>query len=233
MTVLGVEAIHTYYGLVHMLQGVSLSVARGEVVALLGRNGAGKTTVLKSILGLVPPRAGRVVFDGRDITGWPPHEIARRGIAYVPAGRGIFGTLTALENLQIVRRRGRAGTVDEVIARFPRLADLTHRLGRHLSGGEQQMLAIGRAIMTRPALMLLDEPSQGLAPLVLEAIVEMLRGLKRDGLAMLLVEQNVDTAVALADRVVILDQGARVFEGTPTDLTSDEATAIRYLGVGV
>ena len=233
MTILRVEDIHTYYGLVHMLQGVSLSIERGEVVALLGRNGAGKTTVLKSILGLVPPRAGKVIFEGADITGLAPYLVARRGIAYVPAGRGIFSTLSAVENLEIVRRRGSAGTVEEVLARFPKLADLKRRLGRHLSGGEQQMLAIGRAIMTRPTLMLLDEPSQGLAPLVLEAIVEMLRGLKRDGLAMLLVEQNVDTAVALADRVVILDQGTRVFEGTPTELTSDETTAIRYLGVGV
>jgi len=233
MTLLQVEGIHTYYGLVHMLQGVSLSVDRGEVVALLGRNGAGKTTVLESILGLVPPRTGTVTFQGAEITGLSPYVVARRGIAYVPAGRGIFSTLSALENLEIVRRRGHAGSVDEVLARFPRLADLKHRLGRHLSGGEQQMLAIGRAIMTHPALMLLDEPSQGLAPLVLESIVEMLRGLKRDGLAMLLVEQNVDTAVALADRVVILDQGAVVFEGTPSRLTSDEAVAIRYLGVGV
>jgi branched-chain amino acid transport system ATP-binding protein len=233
MTVLRVENIHTYYGLVHMLQGVSLSIERGEVVALLGRNGAGKTTVLKSILGLVPPRAGTVVFEGADITGLAPYLVARRGIAYVPAGRGIFSTLSAVENLEIVRRRGRAGTVEEVLARFPKLADLKRRLGRHLSGGEQQMLAIGRAIMTRPSLMLLDEPSQGLAPIVLEAIVEMLRGLKREGLGMLLVEQNVETAVALADRVVILDQGARVFEGTPAQLTSDETTAIRYLGVGV
>jgi branched-chain amino acid transport system ATP-binding protein len=231
--ILRLDGIHTYYGLVHMLQGVSLSVNRGEVVALLGRNGAGKTTVLKSILGLVPPRAGKVLFGDEDITGLPPYLVARRGIAYVPAHRGIFSTLSAAENLEIVRRRSSSGTVDDVYRRFPRLAELKERLGRHLSGGEQQMLAIGRAIMTSPILMLLDEPSQGLAPLVLDAIVEMLHGLKREGLAMLLVEQNVDTAVALADRVVILDGGAKVFEGTPAQLTSDEQIAIRYLGVGV
>ena len=231
--ILRVDGIHTYYGLVHMLQGVSLSIDRGEVVALLGRNGAGKTTVLKSILGLVPPRAGRVVFKDVDITGLAPYLVARRGIAYVPAGRGIFSTLSAVENLEIVRRRGRSGTVEEVFARFPRLAELRTRLGRHLSGGEQQMLAIGRAIMTNPSLMLLDEPSQGLAPLVLDTIVEMLRGLKGQGLGMLLVEQNVDTALALADRVVILDQGAKVFEGTAAQLAGDEQIAIRYLGVGV
>jgi len=231
--ILGLERIHTYYGLVHMLRGVSLEVERGEVLALLGRNGAGKTTVLKSILGLVPPRAGRVVYRDEDITGLPPHVVARRGIAYVPAHRGIFSTLSAAENLDIVRRRSGTGTVEEVFARFPRLAELKGRLGRHLSGGEQQMLAIGRAIMTHPSLMLLDEPSQGLAPLVLETIVEMLRDLKREGLAMLLVEQNVETAVAIADRVVILDQGSKVFEGPPGQLTADEQIAIRYLGVGV
>ena len=231
--ILRLEGIHTYYGLVHMLQGVSLEVERGEVLALLGRNGAGKTTVLKSILGLVPPRAGKVIYKDADITGLAPHLAARRGIAYVPAHRGIFSTLSAVENLEIVRRRSGTGTVEDVFTRFPRLAELRSRLGRHLSGGEQQMLAIGRAIMTNPSLMLLDEPSQGLAPLVLDSIVEMLRGLKRDGLAMLLVEQNVDTAVALADRVVILDQGAKVFEGSLDRLTSDEQVAIRYLGVGV
>ena len=231
--ILRLEGIHTYYGLVHMLQGVSLDVERGEVLALLGRNGAGKTTVLKSILGLVPPRAGKVIYKDADITGLAPHLAARRGIAYVPAHRGIFSTLSAVENLEIVWRRSGTGTVEDVFTRFPRLAELRSRLGRHLSGGEQQMLAIGRAIMTNPSLMLLDEPSQGLAPLVLDSIVEMLRGLKRDGLAMLLVEQNVDTAVALADRVVILDQGAKIFEGTPAQLTSDEQIAIRYLGVGV
>jgi len=230
--ILRVDDIHTYYGLVHMLQGVSLDVDRGEVVALLGRNGAGKTTVLKSILGLVPPRAGTIVYQGDDITGLAPYLAARRGIAYVPAGRGIFSTLTAVENLEIVRRAG-AATVDQVCERFPKLHDLRSRLGRQLSGGEQQVLAIARAIMTKPSLMLLDEPSQGLAPLVLDAIVEMLSGLKREGLAMLLVEQNVDTAVALADRVVILDQGAKVFEGTPAQLTADDQIAIRYLGVGV
>jgi branched-chain amino acid transport system ATP-binding protein len=231
--ILRLQDIHTYYGLVHMLQGVSLEVDRGEVLALLGRNGAGKTTVLKSILGLVPPRAGKVIYKDADITGLAPHLLARRGIAYVPAHRGIFSTLSAEENLEIVRRRSGTGTIDDVFARFPRLAELRSRLGRHLSGGEQQMLAIGRALMTGPSLVLLDEPSQGLAPLVLETIVEMLRGLKREGLAMLLVEQNVDTALALADRVVILDQGAKVFEGKATQLAADEQIAIRYLGVGV
>src|SRR2546422_4160675 len=162
--ILRLQDVHTYYGLVHMLQGVSLEVDRGEVLALLGRNGAGKTTVLKSILGLVPPRAGKVIYKDTDITGLAPHLVARRGIAYVPAHRGIFSTLSAEENLEIVRRRSGTGTVDDVFARFPRLAELRSRLGRHLSGGEQQMLAIGRALMTRPSVILLDQPSQGLAP---------------------------------------------------------------------
>jgi branched-chain amino acid transport system ATP-binding protein len=231
--ILRLEAIDTYYGLVHMLHGVSLEVAPGEVLALLGRNGAGKTTVLKSVMGLVPPRAGRILHRGADITGFPPHVVARRGIAYVPASRGIFSTLTAMENLAIVRRAGAEGTPDDVFRRFPKLAGARHRLGRFLSGGEQQMLAIGRAIMTEPSLMLLDEPSQGLAPMVLDSIVEMLHDLKAGGLSMLLVEQNVDTALALADRVMILDQGAAVFEGTPAHLTADDQIAIRYLGVGV
>ena len=231
--ILRVEEIHTYYGLVHMLQGVSLEVAEEEVVALLGRNGAGKTTVLKSILGLVPPRHGRVLFKGQNITGLPPHMIARRGIAYVPATRGIFSALTALENLEIVRTKSARWTTEEVFQRFPRLLPLKGRRGRFLSGGEQQMLAIGRALLTGPSLILLDEPSQGLAPMVVEAVLEMLRELKAEGISMLLVEQNVQMALDLAERVFILDQGAVVFEGSAAELTEDEQVTTRYLGVGV
>ena len=231
--ILRVEDLHTYYGLVHMLRGVSLAVSGGEVVGLLGRNGAGKTTVIKSIMGLVPPRRGTVVFKGQDITGLPPHVVAGRGIAYVPASRGIFSALTAMENLQIVHRKGARWAPEDVFAMFPKLAELRGRRGRFLSGGEQQMLAIGRALVTNPSLMLLDEPSQGLAPMVVDAVLEMLRGLKRAGMGMLLVEQNVQMALDLADRAIILDQGAIVFQGAAADLaTSDELTA-RYLGVGV
>ena len=231
--ILRVEEIHTYYGLVHMLQGVSLEVAAGEVVALLGRNGAGKTTVLKSILGLVPPRHGRVLFKGQHITGLPPHVIARRGIAYVPATRGIFSALTALENLEIVRTRGARWTTEEVFRRFPRLLPLRGRRGRFLSGGEQQMLAIGRALLTGPSLILLDEPSQGLAPMVVEAVLEMLRELKAEGISMLLVEQNVQMALDLAERILILDQGAVVFEGSAVEIAENDQVIARYLGVGV
>ncbi len=230
---LRLEGIHTYYGLVHMLQGVSLAVAEGEVVALLGRNGAGKTTVLKSILGLVPPRHGRVLFQDRDITGLPPHVIARCGIAYVPATRGIFSALTAQENLEIVRARRARWDPEEVFRRFPRLAPLRRRRGRFLSGGEQQMLAIGRALVTGPSLMLLDEPSQGLAPMVVEAVLEMLRELRTEGMSMLLVEQNVQMALDLAERVLILDQGAIVFEGSAAEPAGNDRVMTRYLGVGV
>src|SRR5438093_11649176 len=162
--ILRLEGIHTYYGLVHMLQGVSLEVERGEVLALLGRNGAGKTTVLKSILGLVPPRAGKAIYKDTDITGLAPHLVARRGIAYVPAHRGIFSTLSAEENLEIVRRRSGTGTVDDVFARFPRLPDVRSRLGRQLSGWYQQMQVIGRTQITCRSQLLLDQSAPCITP---------------------------------------------------------------------
>lgn len=230
--ILRLQGIHTYYGLVHMLQGISLDVAEGEVVALLGRNGAGKTTVLKSIMGLVPPREGRVLYKGRDITGLPPYVIARQGIAYVPATRGIFSALTAQENLEIVRTKRARWDTEEVFRRFSKLAPLKGRRGRFLSGGEQQMLAIGRALVTGPSLILLDEPSQGLAPLVVEAVLEMLRELKAEGMSMVLVEQNVQMALDLAERVFILDQGAIVFEGSAAELAANDQLTANYLGVG-
>ena len=202
------------------------------MVALLGRNGAGKTTVIKSVMGLVPPRRGRVRFRGQDLTGLPPHLVARRGIAYVPAHRGIFSDLTALENLQIVASPRARWSVADVFRRFPRLEPLRERRGRVLSGGEQQLLAIGRALVTDPSLILLDEPSQGLAPMVVETVLDMLRELRDEGLSMLLVEQNVDMALDVAGRVCILDQGAKVFEGAPAELTGNADLLARYLGVG-
>ena len=229
--ILKLEEIHTYYGLVHMLQGISLEIAEGEVVALLGRNGAGKTTALKSIMGLAPPRQGKVLFEDQDITGLPPHVIARLGIAYVPASRGIFMTLTATENLEIVRTKGARWDTEDVFRRFPKLAPLRRRRGRSLSGGEQQMLAIGRALVTGPSLILLDEPSQGLAPMVVELVVDMLRELKAEGVSMLLVEQNLQMALDLAERVYILDQGAVVFEGSARELINDDQLTASYLGV--
>lgn len=229
--ILKLDEIHTYYGLVHMLQGVSLEIAEGEVVALLGRNGAGKTTALKSIMGLAPARQGKILFEDQDITGLPPHLIARQGIAYVPASRGIFMTLTSMENLKIVgAKRARWGTED-VFRRFPKLAPLKRRRGRSLSGGEQQMLAIGRALVTGPSLILLDEPSQGLAPMVVELVVDMLRELKSEGVSMLLVEQNLQMALDLAERVYILDQGEVVFDGSAQELKNNDQLTASYLGV--
>ena len=223
--------IHTYYGLVHMLQGVSLEIAEGEVVALLGRNGAGKTTALKSIMGLAPSRQGKVLFEDQDITSLPPHVIARQGISYVPASRGIFMTLTSMENLNIVRTKGARWDTEDVFRRFPKLAPLKRRRGRSLSGGEQQMLAIGRALVTGPSLILLDEPSQGLAPMVVELVVEMLRELKSEGVSMLLVEQNLQMALDLAERVYILDQGRVVFDGAAQELKNNDQSTASYLGV--
>ena len=229
--ILKLDNIHTYYGLVHMLQGVSLEIAEGEVVALLGRNGAGKTTALKSIMGLAPARQGKILFEDQDITGLPPHLIARQGIAYVPASRGIFMTLTSMENLNIVRTKGARWDTEDVFRRFPKLAPLKRRLGRSLSGGEQQMLAIGRALVTGPSLILLDEPSQGLAPMVVELVVDMLRELKSEGVSMLLVEQNLQMALDLAERVYILDQGEVVFNGSAQELKNNDQLTASYLGV--
>jgi len=229
--ILKLDEIHTYYGLVHMLQGVSLEIAEGEVVAILGRNGAGKTTALKSIMGLAPARHGKILFEDQDITGLPPHLIARQGIAYVPASRGIFMTLTSMENLNIVRTRGARWDTEDVFRRFPKLAPLKRRRGRSLSGGEQQMLAIGRALVTGPSLILLDEPSQGLAPMVVELVVDMLRELKSEGVSMLLVEQNLQMALDLAERVYILDQGEVVFDGSAQELKNNDQLTASYLGV--
>ena len=230
--ILQVEGMHTYYGLVHMLHGVSLHVMAGEFVGLLGRNGAGKSTTIKSIMGLVPPRRGSVRFKGEEITGQPPYMIARHGIAYVPGTRGIFSQLTTLENLNMVRNRQSRWTLEDVLQRFPRLAELKNRRGRFLSGGEQQMLAIARALVTGPELLLFDEPSQGLAPIVIESVITMLKGLKSEGVSMLLVEQNVEMALELVDRVLILDQGSIVYAGTPADLRHNTEAQTAYLGLG-
>jgi len=230
--ILQVEDIHTYYGLVHMLHGVSLNVKEGEFVGLLGRNGAGKSTTIKSIMGLVPPRSGAVRFKGKEITGQPPYLIARRGIAYVPGTRGIFSQLTTLENLNMVRNRQSRWTLEDVLERFPKLEELKYRRGRFLSGGEQQMLAIGRALVTGPELLLFDEPSQGLAPMVIDSVIDMLKALKHERVSMLLVEQNVEMALELVDRVLILDQGTIVYEGKPDELRQNTEIQTAYLGLG-
>jgi branched-chain amino acid transport system ATP-binding protein len=230
--ILDVRAIDTYHGLGHILHGLSLHVDDGEVVALLGRNGAGKTTTMRSITGLTPPRSGQIVYRGENIAGLPPHRIAQRGVALVPETRGIFSYLTARENLEIARRAGSRWALEAMLERFPKLREVLDRKGRHLSGGEQQMLAIARALLTGPALVLLDEPSQGLAPLIVEAVIGTIRDLKRERVSMLLVEQNAEMALQLADRVYVMDHGTIVFEGTPDRLRADTRTTATYLGVG-
>jgi branched-chain amino acid transport system ATP-binding protein len=229
---LDVRRIDTYYGLGHILHGLSLHVDDGEVVALLGRNGAGKTTTLRSITGLTPPRGGEILYHGENIAGLAAHRIARLGIALVPETRGIFSYLTARENLDIARRAGSRWPMDAMLERFPKLREVLDRKGRFLSGGEQQMLAIARALITGPTLLLLDEPSQGLAPLVVETVVGTIRELKRERVSMLLVEQNAEMALQLADRLYVIDHGTIVFEGTPDALRADRRTTATYLGVG-
>ena len=229
---LDVRGIDTYYGLGHILHGLSLTVNEGEVVALLGRNGAGKTTTLRSIKCHTPPRRGRIAYKGQDIAGLPPHRVSRLGIALVPDTRGIFSYLSARENLAIARRPGSRWPEDSVLERFPKLREVLDRKGRLLSGGEQQMLAIARALLTGPELLLLDEPSQGLAPLVVEAVMGTVRDLKAERVSMLLVEQNAELALGLADRVYVIDHGTIVFEGTPAALRANAHVTTTYLGVG-
>jgi len=230
--ILEIRGIDTYYGLGHILHGLSLGVHEGEVVALLGRNGAGKTTTLRSITGLTPPKSGQITYKGANIAGLAAHRISQLGIALVPETRGIFSYLTARENLNIARRPASRWSMENMIERFPKLRDLLDRQGRLLSGGEQQMLAIARALLTGPDLLLLDEPSQGLAPLVVETVMETVRELKREHVSMLLVEQNAEMALGLADRVYVIDHGTIVFEGTPDALRADERITTTYLGVG-
>jgi branched-chain amino acid transport system ATP-binding protein len=230
--ILDIHGIDTYYGLGHILHGLSLGVAEGEVVALLGRNGAGKTTTLRSVTGLTPPRKGRIRYKERDIAGLGAHRISRMGIALVPETRDIFSYLTVRENLSIARRKGSRWQMDAVLERFPGLLERMNNKGHELSGGEQEMLAIARALMTGPELLLLDEPSQGLAPLVVSAVMQTIRELKQQHVSMLLVEQNAEMALKLADRVYVIDHGTVVFEGTPEKLRADQQVTATYLGVG-
>jgi branched-chain amino acid transport system ATP-binding protein len=228
--VLEVDGIHTYYGESHVLHGVSLRVAPGEAVALLGRNGAGKTTAIRSIVGFTPPRAGRVVFEGQAIERWPAYRIARRGLALVPQGRRIFAPLSVRENL-LLGARAEGWTLERVFELFPRLRERQAQLGGTLSGGEQQMLAIARALLTNGRLLLLDEPSEGLAPIIVREIGTILRALKAQRLSLLLVEQNYHLALRVADRVYVMNKGQIVYEGTPAGLEADEEIKRRYLGV--
>jgi branched-chain amino acid transport system ATP-binding protein len=229
---LELKNVDAFYGLGHILHGLSLSVSEGQVVALLGRNGAGKTTTLRSITGLTPPKRGQILYKGADISGLGPHVISRKGIAMVPETRDIFSYLTVKENLAIAERRGSRWQMDSVLERFPGLKTRLGHKGRELSGGEQEMLAIARALMTGPQLLLLDEPSQGLAPLVVSAVMDTIRELKSQRVSMLLVEQNAEMALQLADRVYVIDHGTVVFEGAPAQLRAAANITATYLGVG-
>ncbi|MBI5629102.1 MAG: ABC transporter ATP-binding protein [Candidatus Rokubacteria bacterium] len=227
---LEVDGIHTYYGESHILHGVSLRVAAGEAVALLGRNGAGKTTMIRSIVGFTPPREGRIVFEGEPIQAWPPYRISRRGVALVPQGRRIFSPLSVRENL-LLGARAAGWTLERVFALFPRLRERAEQSGGTLSGGEQQMLAIGRALLTNGRLLLLHEPSEGLAPIIVREIGRIVKGLKGERLSILLVEQNYHLALRVADRVYVMNKGQIVYEGTPQSLEAAEEIKRRYLGV--
>jgi branched-chain amino acid transport system ATP-binding protein len=229
------EDIHTHYGEAHILQGVSLQIEEGQVVTLIGRNGAGKTTTLKSIMGVVRPHAGRIRFRGEDITGVAPHAVARRGIAWVPEERRILPNLTVLENLRLgmlgAGTNGRTAALDEVFHHFPRLRERLSQRGRLLSGGEQQMLAIARGLVARPTLMLVDEPTEGLAPLIVQNLTDVLAAINRRGTSMLLVEQTLSVALALSNRLYVMDQGRVQFEGTPDALRQDPTVQQRFLEI--
>jgi branched-chain amino acid transport system ATP-binding protein len=230
--ILEVKGINTYYGLGHILHALSIHVEEGEVVALLGRNGAGKTTTLRSVSGLTPPRSGEIRYKGQGIAGLDAHKISRLGIALVPETRDIFSFLSVKENLSIAQRKSSRWQMAMVLERFPSLKERMKNKGHQLSGGEQQMRAIARALLTGPDLLLLDEPSQGLAPLIVDAVMATIRTLKQEHVSMLLVEQNAEMALQLADRVYIIDHGTVVFEGSPARLRADTQVTATYLGVG-
>jgi branched-chain amino acid transport system ATP-binding protein len=228
---LEVDAIHTYSGESHVLHGISLRVDPGEVLAILGRNGMGKTTLIRSIVGFTPPREGHVRYKGVDITRRPPFRMVDMGMALVPQGRRVFPSLSVRENLEVARHGQGRWSLEQVYALFPRLRERAANRANKLSGGEQQMLAIGRALMSNPDLLLLDEPTEGLAPLLVREVGRVLAELKRGGLSILLVEQNLGLAISVADRVHVLSRGQIVHAGTPGELMRDEDVKARYLGV--
>ena len=227
---LAAQDIHAYYGKSHILHGVSLEVNEGEIVTVLGRNGAGKTTTLRSLMGLTPPRSGTVTILGKDTTRSPSYAIARLGVGYVPEGRRIFGNLTVLENLLVPSGRPGPWTLDRVFKLFPRLAERKGQLGRQLSGGEQEMLAIARPLLLNPRLMMLDEPSQGLAPLIVQEVMGVVKQMRNEGLSVLLVEQNVPLSLAVADRAYILDDGKVAFAGPVATLAEDRDLVQKLAG---
>ncbi|MEN2977443.1 ABC transporter ATP-binding protein (plasmid) [Tistrella bauzanensis] len=227
---LTLDDVHAYYGKSHVLEGVTMEVRAGELVTLLGRNGAGKTTTLRSIAGITTT-TGRITFDNQDLRGREPYEIARRGVALVQEHRGIFGVLTVEENLKIALRKGGRWGLDDVYAMFPRLRERRRNGGRALSGGEQQMLAMARALVNNPRILLLDEPTEGLAPVIVDEIVRILKAIRESGMPVLLVEQNLAVCEALADRHYILEQGRIVYTGSAQAFKADRAVRDRYLAL--
>ncbi|HEX6974219.1 MAG TPA: ABC transporter ATP-binding protein [Vicinamibacterales bacterium] len=217
------EGLHTYYGKSHILQGVSLEVAEGRITALLGRNGAGKTTTLRTLMGLTPARQGRIDIFGKDTTRWPTYRIAASGVGYVPEGRRIFANLSVEENLKVPLERAGPWTIARIYELFPRLAERRLSRGRQLSGGEQEMLSIGRALLLNPRLLILDEPSQGLAPLIVREVFRIVAQMRSEGISVLLVEQNARMSLEIADCAYVLDDGAIVFSGGARELAADEA----------
>lgn len=232
---IGAQDIHTYYGASHILRGIDFHVARGETIGLMGRNGMGKSTLLKSIMGLVKPRSGSVAINGRPMTGAAPYEIARLGIAYVPEGRGIFGNLSVVENLKMAARAGTQGqrdwTYERVLDTFPRLKERLGHGGQQLSGGEQQMLTIGRALMTNPDVLILDEATEGLAPLIARDIWRICGLIRETGISSVIVDKNWKHVTQITDRNVILVKGQVVFEGSSAELHAKPELLAQYLGV--
>ncbi len=229
------QAIHTFYGASHVLHGVDFKVGRGETIGLMGRNGMGKSTLLKSLIGLVRPRSGRVTVAGRDMTGRPSYEVARLGVAYVPEGRGIFGNLSVTENLQMAARAGSRGqrdwTYERVLETFPRLTERLKHGGQQLSGGEQQMLTIGRALMTNPDVLILDEATEGLAPMIAREIWRICSVIKQTGISSVIVDKNWKHVTQVADRNVILVKGQVVFDGSSEALQAQPELLEQHLGV--
>ena len=222
MNVLDAQGLQTFYGKSHILHGVSVTVNEGEIVTLLGRNGAGKSTTLRSLVGLTPAREGRITIFGQDTTSWSPHRIAALGVGFVPEGRRIFANLTVDENLRVPLERSGPWTVTRVYELFPRLLERRSNKGRQLSGGEQEMLAIARALLLNPRLLMLDEPSQGLAPLIVKQVFEVIVAARREGMSVLLVEQNVRAAVEVADRAYVLENGGIAYEGSAAEFAQNE-----------
>ncbi len=233
--ILDVRDVHTFYGTSHILFGVSLTVSQGETVCLLGRNGAGKSTTLRSIMGLTPPASGSIAYDGVELIGKPPYAIAKLGVGFVPDDRGIFADLTVHENLEIAetRRRpnGDAWTLERLYSAFPTLQGLRTRRGEHLSGGEQRLLSVARALLTHPRLLIFDEPAEGLSPLVVRAVREWILRLKQSGISILLSEQNVRFATEVSDRAYVIDKGVIRHQGSVEELRANEEIRKRYLMV--